>query len=95
MPLSKDQVKQIARLARLKLTPDEIERFTRELTVIVDYFEQLQGIDTEGIEPRNQFITVENVFREDKVRPSLPRDMALCNAPDSDGEYSRVPRVIK
>jgi len=70
MPLSKNQVKQIARLARLKLTSEEIE-------------------------PRNQFITVENVFREDRVRSSLPRDMALRNAPDSDGEYFRVPRVIR
>ena len=82
-------------MARLNLPPDEIEKFIRELTVIVNYFEQLKEIDTEGIEPRNQFIKAGNVFREDKTRPSLPHGKALGNAPDSDGEHFLVPRVIR
>lgn len=94
MPLSKAQVEHIARLARLSLTPHEIERYTTELTVILDYIDQLKSVDTEGVEPQNQFITAENVFREDIAEPSLPRDKALANAPQQDGEFFLVPKVI-
>ena len=94
MPLSKAQVEHIARLARLSLTPEEIERYTTELTVILDYIDQLKSVDTEGVEPENQFITAENVFREDIAEPSLPRDKALANAPQQDGEFFLVPKVI-
>lgn len=94
MPLSKAQVEHIARLARLSLTPEEIERYTTELTVILDYIDQLKSVDTEGVEPQNQFITAENVFREDIAEPSLPRDKALANAPQQDGEFFLVPKVI-
>jgi aspartyl-tRNA(Asn)/glutamyl-tRNA(Gln) amidotransferase subunit C len=94
MPLEKAQVEHIAHLARLKLSPDEIEKLTLEMTVIIDYFEQLQLVDTDGVEPRDQFIIAENVFRDDIVRPSLTRGQALSNAPESDGEFFHVPKVI-
>ena len=94
MPLSKAQVEHIARLARLNLTPEEIQRYTTELTVILDHIDQLKSVDTEGVEPQNQFITAENVFREDIAEPSLPRDKALANAPQQDGEFFLVPKVI-
>lgn len=94
MPLTKVQVEQVAALARLKLSPQEIEKFTNELTVILDYVSQLESVNTEGVEPKDQFISAENVFREDKVRPSLPREQALANAPDKDDEFFRVPKVI-
>ena len=94
MPLEKAQVEHIARLARLKLSPEEIEKLTPELAVIIEYFEQLQLVDTDGVEPRDQFVSAENVFREDTPRPSLSRKEALANAPESDGEFFLVPRVI-
>ena len=94
MPLEKAQVEHIAHLARLKLSPDEIEKLTLEMAVIIDYFEQLQLVDTDGIEPRDQFITAENVFRDDTVRPSLTQGQALGNAPESDGKFFHVPKVI-
>ena len=94
MPLSKEQVEHIASLARLKLSPKEIEKFTNDLTVILDYVEQLTEVDTEGVELKDQFITAENVFREDKSRKSLSRDEALANAPDKDEEFFKVPKVI-
>lgn len=94
MPLSRAQVEHIAKLARLNLTPDEIEKYTRELTVILTYIDQLQAVNTDGVEPQNQFITAENVFREDKPAPSLDRPEALRNAPDHDEEYFHVPKVI-
>ena len=94
MPLEKAQVEHIAHLARLKLSPDELEKLTLEMAVIIDYFEQLQMVDTDGVEPRDQFITAENVFRDDTVRPSLTQGQALGNAPESDGEFFNVPKVI-
>jgi aspartyl-tRNA(Asn)/glutamyl-tRNA(Gln) amidotransferase subunit C len=94
MPLTKEQVEQVAALARLKLSPQETEKFTKELTVILEYVDQLKSVDTEGVEPKDQFIKAENVFREDTVRPSLPREKALANAPDKDEEFFRVPKVI-
>ncbi len=94
MPLSKDQVQHIARLARLSLTPDEVELYTRELGSILNYIDQLQAVDTTGVEPQNQFIKAENVFRADEIRPSLPREVVLRNAPDKDEEYFHVPKVI-
>jgi aspartyl-tRNA(Asn)/glutamyl-tRNA(Gln) amidotransferase subunit C len=94
MPLTKEQVEHIAVLARLKLSPIEIEKFTHELTVILEYVDQLKTVNTDGVEPKDQFISAENVFRNDIVRPSLSRDEALANAPDRDDEFFRVPKVI-
>ena len=94
MPLSRAQVEHIAKLARLNLTSNEIEKYTRELTVILTYIDQLQSVNTDGVEPQNQFITTENVFREDIPAKSLPRSEALRNAPDHDEEYFHVPKVI-
>ena len=94
MPLSREQVEQIASLARLKLSPKEIEKFAGELTVILDYVEQLAEVDTEGVELKDQFITAENVFREDKIRKSLSRDEALSSAPEKDEEFFKGPQVI-
>ncbi|MDX9856240.1 MAG: Asp-tRNA(Asn)/Glu-tRNA(Gln) amidotransferase subunit GatC [candidate division Zixibacteria bacterium] len=94
MPLDKNQVRHIARLARLSLTEEEITRFSRELTVILDYIDALQQVATDNVQPREQFITSENVFRDDVVKPSLPRETVLAMAPDADDRYFRVPRVI-
>jgi len=94
MPLTKEQVEHIAVLARLKLSPNEIEKFAHELTVILEYVDQLKSVNTEGVEPKDQFISAENVFRNDIVRPSLSREKALANAPDKDNEFFRVPKVI-
>lgn len=94
MPLTKEQVEQVAALARLKLSPPEIENFAKDLTVILDYVDQLKAVNTDGVEPKDQFIKAENVFREDEIKPSLSREQALANAPDKDEEFFRVPKVI-
>jgi aspartyl/glutamyl-tRNA(Asn/Gln) amidotransferase C subunit len=70
MPLQKEYVQHIARLARLNLTPAEIVRFTRDLEVILDYMDQLRSVDTTGVKPVQQLIKAENVFRNDEVKPS-------------------------
>ncbi len=94
MPLSTNQVEHIAKLARLELSTQEIEQFTTELTVILDYVDQLTEVNTEGVTPYVGVLGSENRFREDLVIPSLPREEALKNAPDSDGKFFRVPKVI-
>lgn len=94
MPLDQNQVRQVARLARLNLSDAEITRFARELAVILDYIDELQQVATEGVQPREQFVASENVFREDVVRSSLPRELVLAMAPEENGRYFLVPRVI-
>ncbi|MFZ5979722.1 MAG: Asp-tRNA(Asn)/Glu-tRNA(Gln) amidotransferase subunit GatC [Candidatus Zixiibacteriota bacterium] len=94
MPISKKQVKHIAGLARLNLTPKETEQYTRELTAILDYIDQLKVVDTEGIELDERRVGTDGILREDMVTPSLPRDKAMMNAPFEDDEYFHVPRVL-
>ena len=94
MPLDQNQVRHVARLARLNLSDAEVARFSRELTVILDYIDELQKVNTDGVEPREQFITAENVFRDDVAKPSLPREIVLAMAPKADDQYFLVPRVI-
>lgn len=94
MPLRIDDVAHVARLARLNLPPEELERYTHELTVILQYIDQLSTVDTAGIEPRPMTASAGNVWREDLARPSLPRSEALRNAPQQVGEYFLVPKVL-
>lgn len=94
VPISKDDILKIVKLARLELSTEELEKFYHDLAQIVSYVEQIQKINTDGIAPGRQFLQVENVFRKDIVKPSLPREKALANVPDSDGEFIRVPRVL-
>lgn len=94
MPLSREQVERIAELSRLRLTPEELDQYSHELTRIIDYVGQLTSVSTEGVIPRDQFIQAENVFRSDTILPSLPREKALSNAPEHDDEYFHVPKVL-
>jgi len=94
MSLSLDQVRQVARLARLELSEDDLARMRRELSAILDYVAQLQGLDTEGVEPLAHPLPVRNVFRDDEPAPSLPVDDALKNAPARAGDYFAVPAVF-
>jgi len=94
MQISKEQVKHIAGLARLKLTPREIDKYSRDLTVILDYIDQLKVVDTHGVDITPGRIGGSPVLRADTVRESLPREQALANAPERDTEYFRVPRVL-
>ncbi len=94
MPITKDDILKIASLARLELSAGELEKIHKDLVQIISYIEQIQKVNTDGIMPSSQFIKAENVFREDIVKPSLPREKALSNAPDTDGEYFKVPKVL-
>jgi aspartyl/glutamyl-tRNA(Asn/Gln) amidotransferase C subunit len=88
------QVRHIARLARLHLTDDEVERFQRELGEILVWFRDLQRVDTDGVAPMAHALPVTNVARDDASQPSLPARQALANAPQRDTDFFRVPRVL-
>jgi aspartyl-tRNA(Asn)/glutamyl-tRNA(Gln) amidotransferase subunit C len=94
MAISKKDVEYVARLARLKLSEEEKERFQKELGTILDYFDQLKGVNTEGVPPTSHVIPLENVFREDQVKSSLSTEQALVNAPEKKDSYFKVPQVI-
>jgi aspartyl-tRNA(Asn)/glutamyl-tRNA(Gln) amidotransferase subunit C len=90
--LSRDQVLHVARLARLELTDEEIERFGDELSKVLDYIETIEQLgDLEDIRPTSHVVEVENVLRADEPRPSLPVEKALASAPDAALGGFRVP----
>ena len=95
MRLTPEQVEHVALLARLRLTEDERARFTTQLNSILEHFEQLQQIDTSGVEPMSHAVPMSNILRDDEEKPSLTRQEALQNAPDEDRDCFRVPRVIE
>jgi len=92
--ISVKQVEQVAYLARLELTEPEKQLFAEQLSSILDYANKLNELDTEQVEPLNHILPIYNVFREDIVQPSPPREDILSNAPlVEDGQY-KVPRII-
>jgi aspartyl-tRNA(Asn)/glutamyl-tRNA(Gln) amidotransferase subunit C len=93
-PFSQDEVRKVAKLARLKLTEDELEMFTAQLGQILGYVHILDQLDTSEVEPMAHAVDVPNVFREDVPQESLPREAALANAPKSDGQSFLVPPIL-
>ncbi|BBN99857.1 Asp-tRNA(Asn)/Glu-tRNA(Gln) amidotransferase subunit GatC [Sporolactobacillus terrae] len=92
--IDKDQVKYVANLARLSFTDEEIETFTTQLDDIIGFAEQLNELNTEGIEPTTHVRDMYNVMREDVVEPSLPREEALKNAPEQEDGQIKVPQIM-
>lgn len=95
MAISVKDVEYLALLARLKLNPEELERFSKELGEILAYVEKLKTAKTEGIPPTSHVLNLSNVFREDKVKPSLTPEEALANAPSKEGPFFKVPKIIE
>jgi len=95
MSLSADTVRWVAHLARLQLTGEEIVRYQRDMSTILDYVQQLQEADTANVEPLAHPFAVSNVFREDEPATSLPVDVALQNAPDRRDDFFGVPAVFE
>jgi aspartyl-tRNA(Asn)/glutamyl-tRNA(Gln) amidotransferase subunit C len=89
--IDRDQVLHVARLARLRLTDDEVERMASELSGILEHVEHISELDLEGVEPTSHVIALENVLRSDEPRPSWSRDEMLERAPDPAGGAFRVP----
>jgi aspartyl-tRNA(Asn)/glutamyl-tRNA(Gln) amidotransferase subunit C len=93
--LSREEVLRIASLARLELTPDEVELFTAQLAAILDYVAQIRHLDTSGVPPTSHVLN-QPIDRDDQPVPCLPRDEALANAPEAARQAGlfKVPRVF-
>jgi aspartyl-tRNA(Asn)/glutamyl-tRNA(Gln) amidotransferase subunit C len=93
--IQQEEVQHIAKLARLQLEPHELEVYTGQLDRILGFFEDLSGLDTAGVPLTAHPLPVSNAFREDVVRPGLATDAALANAPQREGDYFRVPKILE
>lgn len=89
--IERDQVLHVAKLARLRLSEEEVERMVGELSGILDHVDRIGNLDLEGVEPTSHVVALENVLRADEPRPSLPRDAALASAPEPQDGAFRVP----
>ena len=94
MLLSREEVEHIALLARVGMTEEDLETFGGQLSHILEQFNVLEEVDTEGVPPTSHTVDVSSVFRDDEDRPSLPSQDVLANAPRRDDDYFRVKPVL-
>lgn len=92
--IDRDQVLHVARLARLQLDADDLERMASELSSILEHVERISELDLDGVEPTTHVVALENVLRADVPRPGLPRERALEPAPDPAEGAFRVPSPV-
>lgn len=95
MALTRDQVAHVAKLARLRFTDAELDRFAHQLSDILAYAEQVSALATEDVPPTSHALPLRNVFREDEVGESLPQAKALQTAPESEQDRFKVPRITE
>jgi len=95
MAIDRKTVENVAKLARLQLTPEELDRYGKQLGAILDYIAKLEKLDVQGLEPLAQAVDMHNVFRDDVPRPGLPREAALQNAPEKNGDFFIVPKIVE
>jgi aspartyl-tRNA(Asn)/glutamyl-tRNA(Gln) amidotransferase subunit C len=93
--ITREDVEHVAELARLELTATEKEQFIAQLNSILTYIEKLSELNTAHVEPTSHVLPMSNVFRDDRVRPSLDRDRVLQNAPQESHFFFKVPRIIE
>ena len=93
--IDRQQVRKVAQLARLDLTEAEIEEFTGQLGAILEYVEKMNELDTAAVEPLAHCLPIHNVFRADDVRESLGTEQTLANAPQRDGPFFKVPKILE
>jgi aspartyl-tRNA(Asn)/glutamyl-tRNA(Gln) amidotransferase subunit C len=95
MKITEQDVEHVAKLARLAITETEKDAFSKQLSAILTYVEQLKALDAAGVEPTATVLAQVNVFRADKARASLPVEKALANAPEAESGHFRVPKIIE
>lgn len=93
--ITKEEVEYVAQLARLELSEGEKGELAVQLSRILEYAEKINRLDTEGVEPTAHAVPMKNVFREDEVHESLSTDDVLANAPEREGDYFKVPRILE
>ena len=89
--IGREQVLHVAKLARLRLDDDEIQKMSTELSGILEHIEKIEELDLDGVEPTSHVVTLENVLRPDEPRPSWPRERVLEQSPDAGDGGFRVP----
>jgi len=87
-------VRKVAKLSRLDLTEAEVQEFTGQLSAILQYVEKMNELDTADVEPLAHCLPITNVLREDYVKESLGTEKTLANAPQRDGEFFKVPKIL-
>ena len=92
--ITADDVRKVAKLSRLNLPEETIATYTGQLERILDYVDQLQAVDTEGVPPTTRAVEVVNVTREDAVVPTDVREELLDQAPQREGDFFRVPKIL-
>jgi aspartyl-tRNA(Asn)/glutamyl-tRNA(Gln) amidotransferase subunit C len=92
--IAREEVRHVAKLARMEFNDQDEERLTGQINSILNYMDKLNELDTTGVDPMTHAIRLQNVFRTDEVHPSLEREQALANAPAADGVNFVVPKVI-
>ncbi len=95
MPLSRDEVEHVAHLARVGMTEEDIERFSHQLSDVLDYFERLDRVDIEGVPPTSHTLPLHNVMREDETAPPFDVDDILANAPNQEERRFRVRAILE
>ncbi|HDP69327.1 MAG TPA: Asp-tRNA(Asn)/Glu-tRNA(Gln) amidotransferase subunit GatC [Actinobacteria bacterium] len=94
MAISKRDVEHVALLARLSLSEKEKEKFTKQLSQILEHAEKISELDTKDIEPTSHALPIKNVFRKDEEKPSLSQKEALSNAPSEESGMIRIPKIV-
>jgi aspartyl-tRNA(Asn)/glutamyl-tRNA(Gln) amidotransferase subunit C len=92
--IDREQVRKVAHLARLELTEAEEERFSAQLSDILEYFDQLSELDVADVPPTTRAIDVSNVTRRDQVQPDPERELMLEGAPDRSEDFFKVPKIM-
>jgi aspartyl-tRNA(Asn)/glutamyl-tRNA(Gln) amidotransferase subunit C len=97
MPQAKitlEQVRHVAKLSRLALSEEQLDRLAPQLESILQYVAKIDEVDVSGAEPMAHALPLRNVMRDDVVEPSLPLEKVLMNAPETDGPFFKVPKII-
>jgi len=94
MMITKDEVEHVGWLSRISLSEEEAEKYASELSTVLDYFNQLDEVDTSGVDPTYHVADLMNVFREDDCTPSLPQEEVLRNADESKEGYIKGPKIM-
>ncbi len=95
MKVTEKEVSNVAMLSRLSFSREEMAEYAEKFSAIIDYMDILQKADTEDVPPTAHALPMQNVLREDVVRPSIDRELALLNAPEKEDGYFKVPRVLE
>lgn len=95
MKVTKKDLETVAMLSRLSIPAEKEEQYTQQLSAILDYIDNLSTVNTDEIQPIAHVLPISNVFRDDVVKESLDRDLALSNAPLKDEGYFKVPKILE